>query len=66
MIHPVTRLVAAAVLEGCPESAAAGVVAAVLRVAGSEMAQRNVPPDLPYRWANELDAGAAPLMTPPG
>lgn len=60
MIHPTTRLVAVAVREGCPESIAAGVVAAVLRVAGSEMAQRGLPPDLLYRWADELESDAPP------
>jgi hypothetical protein len=66
MIHPTIRLAAAAVREGCPESIAAGVAAAVLRVAGSEMAQHGLSTDLPYQWAAELERGAAPPPAPPG
>lgn len=61
MIHPTTRLVAAAIREGCPDSVAADVVSAVLRVAGSELAQRGLSSDLPYRWADEMvEGGPAP------
>lgn len=55
MIHPTIRLVAAAVRDGCPENVASAVVSAVLRTAGSELAQRDVSPDLLCRWADELD-----------
>lgn len=58
MIHPTIRLVAAAVRDGCPDDVAPTVVSAVLRATGSELAQRNVSPDLPYRWADELDESA--------
>jgi len=59
MIHPTTRIVATATREGCPEDIASAVVAAVLRAAGSEMAQRGVSSDLPYRWADEIQEGIA-------
>jgi len=56
MIHPTIRVAAAAMREGCPKGVTPAVVAAVLRAAGSEMADRGVPPELPYRWADDLDA----------
>jgi hypothetical protein len=58
MIYPTIRIVAAAVREGCPEDVAPAVVAAVLRTAGSEMAQRGASTELPYRWADELEESA--------
>jgi hypothetical protein len=55
VIHPTIRLVAAAVREACPEDVAPAVVVAVLRVAGSEMAQRGASSELLYRWADEIE-----------
>lgn len=55
VIHPTIRIVATAQREGCPDSVAPAVAAAVLRTAASEIAHRGAALDMLCRWAGEIE-----------